>query len=84
MPHTPFNKYFWLVLAAAVFAGGLLFGGAAGLNDELDTASATLSAQGRFLQERTSMRQIDAELIQLDEPPDEEDFGAVDAALREL
>jgi hypothetical protein len=84
MPHLPFNRNFWLVLAATMFAGGLLFGRAAGLNDALNVASATLGTQGRFLQERTAMRQIDAELIQLDIPPSDEDFGEVDAALREL
>lgn len=84
MIHKPFNRYFWLTLVAVIFAGGLIYGQAVGLNDVLDQGAATVGNTVMFTPERVEFRHIDTELQALFEEPLEDDFSDVDAALEEF
>jgi hypothetical protein len=84
MSHKPFNKHFWFALSVIIFAGGLLYGQAVGLNDALDQGAATISAATVFTPERIEIRHIDSELRALTQEPLDDGFDEVDSALDEL
>lgn len=83
MTHKPFNRHFWLTLIAIIFAGGLIYGQAVGLNDTLD-GTATVSSMTVFTPERIEMRHISTEIERLIEEPVEDDFTEIDEALEQL
>ena len=83
MTHKPFNKHFWLTLIAIIFAGGLVYGQAVGLNDSLDGAAA-VSSVTVFTPERIEIRHIGIEIERLLDDSMQEDFSEVDEALEEL
>jgi hypothetical protein len=84
MTHKPFNKHFWLTLIAIIFAGGLIYGQAVGLNDALDQGAASVANAVVFSPERIELNHIGVELETLLEEPAEDEFIEVDEALGEL
>lgn len=84
MTRTPFNLNFWLTLIAVIFAGGLVYGQAAGLNSELDKDAAALASWTAFSPERIQLRRIDLDVQNLVQEPWGADFTEVDGALEEL